>query len=407
VGYMLRMSGEIHDWLADLRGSDPSAAMVVGQVLTALLAEGASLGPPVVMALADSPRPTDLPDALDRSYQDRLEQLQIMRRRVAAAATLARDIQLEIAELESLQATPGEQRSPALDEGRPEMPEKAAGELAAAHDQAGELRLLLPGVVEAEQRLSQKGQRLQVRVDAFRTRKEVLKATFAAAQAERAIHEAAAASPRDAGDSGLRDEGRDAPVTEAADMLWDITSEIERELGLLPSVEGLIELRPGAPGDSDIRILFAVEPPGTALLIAVLDGRGAVRDHYQEATLLSAEVLRRAQAGEAAEAATHAFDDKQSFLDEFFPGSADEVEAGATALVAGIRARTLTEQRTRLGLTQAQVAQRMNVRQERVSAIERADPGATEVRTLATYVEALGGRLQIIADFGGERVVLR
>src|SRR5450755_158352 len=133
---MLRMSGEIHDWLADLRGSDPSAAMVVGQVLTALLAEGASLGPPVVMALADSPRPTDLPDALHRSYQDRLEQLQIMRRRVAAAATLARDIQLEIAELESLQATPGEQRSPALDEGRPEMPEKAAGELAAAHDQA-------------------------------------------------------------------------------------------------------------------------------------------------------------------------------------------------------------------------------------------------------------------------------
>ena len=49
----------------------------------------------------------------------------------------------------------------------------------------------------------------------------------------------------------------------------------------------------------------------------------------------------------------------------------------------------------------------MNVRQERVSAIERAEPGATEIRTLAAYVEALGGRLEIIADFGGDRVVLR
>ena len=49
----------------------------------------------------------------------------------------------------------------------------------------------------------------------------------------------------------------------------------------------------------------------------------------------------------------------------------------------------------------------MNVRQERVSAIERAEPGATEVRTLAAYVHALGGRLEIIADIGDERITLR
>jgi transcriptional regulator with XRE-family HTH domain len=58
-------------------------------------------------------------------------------------------------------------------------------------------------------------------------------------------------------------------------------------------------------------------------------------------------------------------------------------------------------------LTQAQVASRMNVREERVSAIERAEPGAAEVRTLAAYVRALGGTLEIIADIGGERIVLR
>ena len=31
TGYVLRMSGELHDWLADLRGRDSSAAMRVAQ----------------------------------------------------------------------------------------------------------------------------------------------------------------------------------------------------------------------------------------------------------------------------------------------------------------------------------------------------------------------------------------
>jgi hypothetical protein len=38
------------------------------------------------------------------------------------------------------------------------------------------------------------------------------------------------------------------------------------------------------------------------------------------------------------------------------------------------------------------------------SAIEHAKPGTTKLRTLAAYVEALGGRLEIIADFGDQRL---
>jgi len=45
----------------------------------------------------------------------------------------------------------------------------------------------------------------------------------------------------------------------------------------------------------------------------------------------------------------------------------------------------------------------MGITQGRVSAIEHAKPGSTELRTLATCVEALGGRLEIIADFGAPR----
>jgi transcriptional regulator with XRE-family HTH domain len=76
-------------------------------------------------------------------------------------------------------------------------------------------------------------------------------------------------------------------------------------------------------------------------------------------------------------------------------------------LAARNRAGRWRSSAPRLGLTQEQIAQRMGVRQERVSAIEGAEAGATKARTLAGYVEALGGRLDITADFSEERVLLR
>jgi len=421
MGCRLRMSDEIRDWLTDLRASDPSSARPVGAALTALLGEGAGLGPLMVVSLAPPLPQADLPEALDRSYQHRLDRLQIVRRGVSDAAMLTRRVQLQITELESLQAKLGAQRRRALEAGRQDLAGEAATELAAADEQVAGLRRLLPGVIEAEQKLTEQGQRAQLRVDAFRTRKEVLKAAYVAAQAECAVDEAVAAlhqdaGHQDAGDRGGQDEDPAASITAARDKLREVAREIEQELRAEPvtagrgdhrPLPGLMELRTGAPGDSQVRILFAIEPPGTVLLIAVLEGGDDVLDQYNEAVLLSSDVLRRVRAGRAPEATAHAFDDAESFLDAFFPGDAGEVEADAAALVARNRARTLAEQRTRLGLTQAQVAERMDVRQERVSAIERAEPGATEVRTLASYVEALGGRLEIIADFGGERVVLR
>lgn len=100
--------------------------------------------------------------------------------------------------------------------------------------------------------------------------------------------------------------------------------------------------------------------------------------------------------------------DRESFLTEFFPDAKDraEVEAGAEHLVNISRAHRLAEMRKRLGLSQAEVAERMHVRQERVSAIERAKITTSELRTLAAYIEALGGRMEIIADFGSERLVV-
>jgi len=97
---------------------------------------------------------------------------------------------------------------------------------------------------------------------------------------------------------------------------------------------------------------------------------------------------------------------RDEFLGEFFPGTEDKaaIATGMEQLRAEQRAWRLAEMRRRLGTTQADVAARMGVTQGRVSAIEHARPGATELRTLAAYVEALGGRLEIIADFGDERL---
>jgi DNA-binding XRE family transcriptional regulator len=97
---------------------------------------------------------------------------------------------------------------------------------------------------------------------------------------------------------------------------------------------------------------------------------------------------------------------RDEFLAEFYPDPADKaaIAAGMEQLRAEQRAYRLAEMRRRLGITQADVAARMGVTQGRVSAIEHAKPGATELRTLAAYVEALGGRLEIIADFGDQRL---
>jgi DNA-binding XRE family transcriptional regulator len=96
---------------------------------------------------------------------------------------------------------------------------------------------------------------------------------------------------------------------------------------------------------------------------------------------------------------------QDEFIAEFYPDPADkEAIAGMEQLRAEQRAFRLAEMRRRLGITQAEVAARMGITQGRVSAIEHAKPGSTELRTLATYVEALGGRLEIIADFGDQRL---
>jgi len=394
VGYRLRMSGEIHDWLAGLREGQPAAALQVGQALAALMSEGATLGPPLVVPVAET-WPEDLPAALDAAYQHRLDGLKAVRKRVADASWLVKDIQDQIDELESARARLAGRQRAALAADRKDEAEQAGRQGSAAERDLTRARELLPWITETEAWLRTRLQRMNRRTDEFRVRNEVLKATYVTARAELQLAEEipAAMDPGAAAEAG----------TEAAGRLRDVTAEIRRQLGRQPLPDGLLELRP----DGEIRLIFGLEPPGTAIVIAVLEGREAARDQYRDAVLLSADVLLETRAGQAPEASAHAYDDPRSLAEELFPGQTAELRDGAAALAARNRARTLAEERTRLGLTQTEVAQRMGVPPDQVAAIEHAGPGTTDVRTMVSYVEALGGRLTLTADFGGDRVILR
>ncbi|RZU73409.1 helix-turn-helix protein [Micromonospora kangleipakensis] len=75
-------------------------------------------------------------------------------------------------------------------------------------------------------------------------------------------------------------------------------------------------------------------------------------------------------------------------------------------MLGEIRAERLKEVRERHGVSQTELAGRMEVSQARVSAIEKGELSTTEFGTIARYVAGLGGKLQIVADFGDEQVVL-
>jgi DNA-binding XRE family transcriptional regulator/chaperonin cofactor prefoldin len=419
MGCGLWMHDEIREWLTGLRETEPELARLVGESVLALLDAGDALGPPLAVPL-ESGLPPDPREGLDVAYERQLTLLQQVRRGVADVATSRKRVELQISQLEQSVAKLARQREDALAAGQQDLATDARTREGGYQEQLSGLRAQLPGLTSEEQKLAAASQRLQAKVEAFRVRKETLKATYTAAEASWAIRNAFDELDAEAGDQEARSEEAGLPPEpEVASAEDEIVQEI-RDLGSgrpdgaktedrggMSAPPGMMELRPGAPGNVRAGLLFVVESHDTAVLLTYLREPCASSAEYQQAVRTAAARLPGTQSARPpACPASFTSYDPDSFLDEFFPGAETEVEIGASALVARSRAHTLAEARQRLGLTQAQVARRMNVRQERVSAIERAAPGATEIRTLAAYVRALGGRLEAIAAIGDDRIKL-
>ncbi|GAA3579853.1 XRE family transcriptional regulator [Microlunatus spumicola] len=84
----------------------------------------------------------------------------------------------------------------------------------------------------------------------------------------------------------------------------------------------------------------------------------------------------------------------------------DAVKEERERLQAVTRAYRLAEIRKEQGLTQREVAKQLHVSQARVSRLEQGQVQRAELATVQAYVEALGGHVEVVADFGGRRMVL-
>lgn len=86
--------------------------------------------------------------------------------------------------------------------------------------------------------------------------------------------------------------------------------------------------------------------------------------------------------------------------------SKDRVAELKRKMLAETRAHRLAEVREAYGLNQTQVAQQIGITQSRVSRIENGDLDRSEIGTVRSYVEALGGEVEIVARFGDERITV-
>ncbi len=84
----------------------------------------------------------------------------------------------------------------------------------------------------------------------------------------------------------------------------------------------------------------------------------------------------------------------------------EQMEQARAATRSYIDAYALREARNEGGMTQVQLAQAMGVSQNRVSRMERGDLATMSLDTIRRYVEALGGKVSLVADLPTGRVTL-
>ncbi len=147
-------------------------------------------------------RAEDPRDTLDLSYEKQIENLQKLRRGVAEVATARKRIELQAAALQQQADKLQNQARQALGQNREDLAREALTRRATIGEELTELETQRDQVAGQEQRLVETAQKLQAQVEAFRTKKETLKATYTAAEAQTRIGEAAAGISDSMGDAG-------------------------------------------------------------------------------------------------------------------------------------------------------------------------------------------------------------
>jgi phage shock protein A len=148
-------------------------------------------------------RAEDPREMLDYSYQRQLELLAQVRRGVADVATSRRRVELQQAQLQQSAAKLQGQARQALAAGREDLAREALTRRAAVTEQLGDLQGQRASLQAEQDKLTVASQRLQAQVEAFRTRKETIKAAYTAAEAQTRVREAVTGISEEMGDVGL------------------------------------------------------------------------------------------------------------------------------------------------------------------------------------------------------------
>ena len=147
---------------------------------------------------AEDPRET-----LDYSYQRQRELLTKVRRGVADVATSRKRVELQVAQLEQQSQKLHDQAQKALSLGREDLAREALTRKSGLQGQIGDLKVQQAQLQGEEEKLTLASQRLQAKVEAFRTKKETIKASYTAAEAQTRINEAFSGISEEMGDVGM------------------------------------------------------------------------------------------------------------------------------------------------------------------------------------------------------------
>ena len=142
-------------------------------------------------------------ETLDYSYQRQLELLTKVRRGVADVATSRKRVELQMNQLQQQANKLDDQARKALGLGREDLARDALTRKSSAQGQLNDLQGQYAQLQAEEEKLTVASQRLQAKVDAFRTRKETIKATYTAAEAQTRINEAFSGISEEMGDVGM------------------------------------------------------------------------------------------------------------------------------------------------------------------------------------------------------------
>jgi phage shock protein A len=141
-------------------------------------------------------------ETLDYSYERTLEMLQKMRRAVADVATSRKRVELQAQQLQRSAAKLDDQAKQAVAQGRDDLAREALTRRSAIGTQLVDLQVQHDQLKAEEAKMVDASQRLQTKVEAFRTRKETMKASYTAAEAQTKVNEAISGISEEMGDVG-------------------------------------------------------------------------------------------------------------------------------------------------------------------------------------------------------------